>query len=194
MVQILKDEIHSRIIISATQEFFAHGFKNATMRKIAGNAGIPTGLIYSYFQNKKELFEAVVEPTYRSMNDMFRAETESQSPLFENFFINETEQLLSLLKAQRVQFLILIEKSIGTRYEAILNDIIDATQAHIKTHLQALRKNSTIQLNDDFFYIIAANFINGYIEIARRYQGEEWAKTMVKLLGMEFFYGINSFI
>lgn len=56
MAQVLKDEIREKIRKAALQEFFDKGYKSAAMRNIALEAKIPTGLIYSYYKNKEELF------------------------------------------------------------------------------------------------------------------------------------------
>lgn len=56
MAQVLKDDIKERIFAAALDEFFEKDFKTATMRDIAVRAGIPTGLIYSYYKNKQADF------------------------------------------------------------------------------------------------------------------------------------------
>ena len=50
-------EFRRREILSSAQEVFAReGFQEATMEKIAQNAGISKGTIYLYFKNKTDLF------------------------------------------------------------------------------------------------------------------------------------------
>ena len=50
MVQVLKKEIRVRIFEAALDVFYQKDFKSATMQEIAEKAGVPTGLIYSYFK------------------------------------------------------------------------------------------------------------------------------------------------
>lgn len=190
MAQVLKEEIEKRIIKFAVEEFFQRDYRSANMRDIAKNAGIPTGLIYSYFKNKEELFETIVEPTYKSIKILLE-EDDLNNHSFEIFFTQETEFLLTLLKANRKQFIILVGKGSGTKYENALEDIVNFTQIHIKYHLSEILKGTKTELDDVFFHILANSFIENIIEIARHYKGEEWAKNMLKLLGMQYFYGIN---
>lgn len=52
----LEPEKRERIINAATNEFAQKGFKNASTNEIVKNAGISKGLIFHYFQNKKQLY------------------------------------------------------------------------------------------------------------------------------------------
>src|SRR5215469_1956849 len=49
-----------QIIEGARHVFMAQGFDAASMNEIARVAGVSKGTLYVYFQNKEELFEAIV--------------------------------------------------------------------------------------------------------------------------------------
>jgi len=57
MSQVLKEEVKKRIYYAAIEEFYAHNYYLVKMKDIAERAGVPTGLIYSYYVNKKDLFK-----------------------------------------------------------------------------------------------------------------------------------------
>ncbi|WP_366926943.1 TetR/AcrR family transcriptional regulator [Pseudogemmobacter hezensis] len=50
-----------QILEGAWQEFCTHGFDAATMARISRAAGVSKGTLYVYFQNKEDLFVALVE-------------------------------------------------------------------------------------------------------------------------------------
>lgn len=52
----LRDDKQERILRAAIHEFVVNGYDRAKIGDIAKNAGVATGSIYQYFQNKKELF------------------------------------------------------------------------------------------------------------------------------------------
>lgn len=191
MAQVLKEEIQNRIIKYAIEEFFQKDYRTANMRDIAQKAKIPTGLIYSYFKNKETLFDAIVRPTYQSIKMLLAAEEPADNHSVKNFFNEETDFLLTLLKDQIKQFIILVDKSSGTKYENAAEDIINFTQIHIQKHMSIKLKGTNTQMDDVFFHILANSFIESIIEIARHYQGEDWARNMVRLLGIQYFYGVN---
>ena len=59
-----KTENHKKIIVAAQKEFIVHGFKNASLRRIASEAGMSASGLYKHFSSKEEMFAALVEPAY----------------------------------------------------------------------------------------------------------------------------------
>ena len=55
-MQVPKEDIRSRILTVARQQFEKKGYSKASMREMAKLAGIGVGNIYNYFTNKDELF------------------------------------------------------------------------------------------------------------------------------------------
>lgn len=51
----------ARLLDAATAEFAEHGLAGARVDRIAAGAGANKQLIYSYFGNKRQLFDAVIE-------------------------------------------------------------------------------------------------------------------------------------
>ncbi|WP_163175852.1 TetR/AcrR family transcriptional regulator [Bacteroides sp. 51] len=61
-MRVLRDDKYNAILQSARNEFIDKGFKDASMRTIAREAGVGLSNIYNYFTNKDEIFLAIVEP------------------------------------------------------------------------------------------------------------------------------------
>ena len=58
----VKDEsINSKLLECAKAEFMEKGFADASMRTIAERAGFTTGMLYSRFADKSEIFRELVE-------------------------------------------------------------------------------------------------------------------------------------
>ena len=53
--------LDDKIIDSARTEFLAHGYKSASINKIARNAGVTTGALYIRYTNKDDLFASLVQ-------------------------------------------------------------------------------------------------------------------------------------
>ncbi|MEB3032838.1 TetR/AcrR family transcriptional regulator [[Mycobacterium] nativiensis] len=49
-----------RIIESAREHFMRHGYEQATVRRIAADAGVDVAMVYYFFDNKEGLFSAAV--------------------------------------------------------------------------------------------------------------------------------------
>ena len=58
----MKDEsIKQKILECAKAEFMEKGFADASMRTIAEKAGFTTGILYSRFADKDEIFRGLVD-------------------------------------------------------------------------------------------------------------------------------------
>ncbi len=57
------------ILQAARDEFAEHGLGGARMDRIAERAGLNKRLIYYYFQDKEQLFQAVLEQAYRHIRE-----------------------------------------------------------------------------------------------------------------------------
>ncbi len=61
------------ILAAATEEFAQHGLGGARMDGIAEKAQLNKRLIYYYFKDKDQLFQAVLEQSYRQIREQERA-------------------------------------------------------------------------------------------------------------------------
>ena len=58
-----------KLISSATKEFSRHDYDHASLRLICGTAGVTTGAMYFFFENKEELFRIVLDPLFSDVLD-----------------------------------------------------------------------------------------------------------------------------
>jgi len=188
MAQVLKEEIRQRIFEAALDEFFEKDFKTAIMKDIAIRAGIPTGLIYSYYKNKQALFEEIVRPVIWNLPDTLKEAEASSDMGMENYFNIERKFYVSLFD-RRKEFLLLMDKSAGTKYADAKDQMIHTIEQHIRVILQ---KRGTQEYDDIFFHILAANHVESLLEIMRHYKSREWAEEMLDLVKKQFFLGSDS--
>lgn len=195
LVQVLKEKVKEKIYQAAVEEFYKKGFLKAKMQDIAKKAGISTGLTYSYYNNKEDLFASIVEPIYKEILQPLENEEGRDSEIGDpvNLFEQESAFILQLLRQKREIFLILIDCSKGTRFEKAKEQIINVTKEHIKQQLSSRVNGQLFKIDEAFYHILANNFIEGLLEIARHYQGSLWAENMLKLLTHQYFYGVSGF-
>ena len=63
------DRSQSTILAAARDEFAEHGLGGARMDRIAERAGLNKRLIYYYFEDKEQLFQAVLEQAYLQIRE-----------------------------------------------------------------------------------------------------------------------------
>lgn len=61
-------EKRKRIIEAGYQLFCEKGYYNTNTAEIAKLAGVSTGIVYSYFRNKKDIFMEVIEQYYKAIS------------------------------------------------------------------------------------------------------------------------------
>ncbi len=65
----MNDSKSAKIIEAATKVFAQKGYQYATITEIASEAGVSTGLIYSYFKNKLDLLLSIISLFWQKIND-----------------------------------------------------------------------------------------------------------------------------
>jgi TetR/AcrR family transcriptional regulator, transcriptional repressor of aconitase len=55
-----KEQRRAKLIEAATEVFIEHGYENTTMKHVMEKAGVSRGGLYQYFDNKEDLFHAVI--------------------------------------------------------------------------------------------------------------------------------------
>jgi AcrR family transcriptional regulator len=98
-----------RVLDAARARFAADGYAGATIRKIAGDAGVDASLVMQFFGSKEELFAAVMSITPRSLSGFSEAFEGSHATAGERVtraFLNlwdgdaaDSEPLIAMLRA-----------------------------------------------------------------------------------------------
>jgi AcrR family transcriptional regulator len=87
MARLQDDQKRWSIVEAAFRVFGELGFSSTTMKRIADEAGIAPGSIYTYFQDKEDLFRAAVEEGWKDFLSAFQGVIESGRPLEERIEI-----------------------------------------------------------------------------------------------------------
>jgi AcrR family transcriptional regulator len=177
-MQILKDEVREEVKKAATAEFLAKGFERASMQNIAGRAKASTSNIYNYFEGKEELFYTIVDPVYCQINQLMQNfmayETEksfTDSSFIEDFIQNIASGTGKFIKENRLQLLLIFDKSRGTKYEQFKENFIELLEQHFKS---GLKDNQLNEGTSFIMHISATNLAEGLLEIIRHYKSDAW--------------------
>ena len=186
-MQYLKDEVKSRIISSALKEFHDKGFLDASMRRIAKEANVAIGNVYRYFKSKEDLFNEIVNPAYYSLINI-NGSLNNKNTLDLFVFEAVVDRIMLVFKEYRVQLLILMDKSKGTKYENIRDNLNLIAVKELNDYLASKLKERGIDIKDTFiFNVIAATFLEGLFIILRKYNDEDTIRYLVhELLSVSF--------
>lgn len=165
-MQVLKAEIRERIFDAGVQVFYKKDFRSAKMQEIAERAGVSVSLLYSYYQNKEKLFEAIAASLPIDFDRIANGEARLPIDLPEGESENVIEEyLLDLLEEHKV-LVIVMDKSAGTSYEHVKDDLIASIKQHIN---RTVERHTCRRYPGLLVHVLASNFTEGLLEIARHY-------------------------
>jgi AcrR family transcriptional regulator len=189
-MQVLKPEVEAAILRAAERLFFEAGYESVPMRRIAAKAGIGVSSLYKYFDGKKALFAAVVEPFHREIRLELEALFARQhGPRDELIAEQVTRLLVRLIRADRRRFVILMGRCRGTRYASFRKELTGLVAEHLR---ESVRDEG---LEDGFMLaLFASNFLEAVLQIAERGNRDEGAvEQMVTVLVRYHLGGIAQF-
>lgn len=187
-MQVLKDEKRKQILDAAEQLFLEHGFIGTTTRMIANQVGISVSHLYLYYENKEALYYAITDSYIQYFTQSFE--------LFLNHKIESNDMGIELsriafdmIMSNRCRFLLVLEKSKGTKHENFKDQIIEELKGHIQSHM-----NSKITNKELLAHVFAKGLIEGIIIIANEYKDTEQLKQNLECLMNYHADGIKDFI
>lgn len=121
------------IIRSAYEEFLECGFQKASLHKIAENAGVTTGAIYTRYKNKDALFVCLLQDFMSILKAAFapaaaeyeKAERLGTSGALLEAINFEEKIYIELLREHYDECTLLFSRSDGSSAENMLNVLID---------------------------------------------------------------------
>ena len=107
-------QTRQRLLRCAKAEFLSRGFEHASLRRICEAAGVTTGAVYFFFQNKEDLFAQIVQDTAQQLTQLGRelASEELEHPdtgpdcdlRFMAFLYHHREEALLLLEVLKGEY------------------------------------------------------------------------------------------
>lgn len=158
-MQKLKNDIRKQVIIHAKNEFIAKGFKDASMRTIAKNAGVGVSNIYNYFKNKDEIFREVLSPLLAAL-DKRMGEHNTEQHITTDVFTSEQylcemiDNFIYLVRQYKAELKLLLLQSHGSKLENFKDEYIDqSTETGIEYIKQMKEKYLGINAELSKFFI-----------------------------------------
>ena len=186
----VKDPALDQAIIDAARtEFMAHGFRSASLHKIADRAGITTGALYTRYRNKDALFRSLVSPALLEIRQQMGPIGEryaqaqalcSRQALMEA--IRREEQIyLDLLFDHYQDCVLFFCKSEGSSLERELQTMTDWKARETAEFFRSIARSP---LDFDGIRLIAANQLYCYKQILSSGCTKEKARSCLETLDL----------
>lgn len=146
-MQVQKDFVKEEIIRVAKKEFIKSGFQKASLRDIAKEVGATTGIIYTYFKNKDELFEEVVRPVLQFTEHRFKDLDDLDNFKHDLTLGVDIEKepefypFTSLVENFRDELYLLMFRSGGSKKEHFIEDVIERKAKQYYSNLLKMQED-----------------------------------------------------
>ena len=188
-----KTQSHKRIIEAAKKEFMDHGFTDASLRRIAAEAGIQVGGLYKHFGSKEEMFASLVEPAIEGLMQLFRV---VENDYFDDIgnvktetdWKDQTETVRSMeyIYDHFDEFKLIVCRSQGTKYERFTHNLAMLEEEVTIRYMNELKK-SGIAVNKidekEFHLLVTANVEAVFQAVIHDFTKDEamhYARTLEK--------------
>ncbi len=174
------------LLKAAKKEFLEKGYNKASLRTICANAGVTTGALYFFFDNKADLFAAIVDPPIGELKKI----------LFEHF--NEDAKYMSNLKSlddievdhsdisdmitEHIyryydNFMLALNGSENTVYEHVVDDFVKLLEESVPHMLSGLKGYT---LDEYMSHWMSHISMDAYIQVIKHEKDKEVAKCRLR--------------
>ena len=129
-------DIGKMILDCAAREFLKNGYENASLRVIAKGAEATTGIIYSRYKSKHELFKHLVDKAYCEVIQIVADSLEeicvptSRLPAYEQYYQRVIPQLFDYIVHHQKEIELLTQCSTGTTYRNFIPKLLSTEKEY----------------------------------------------------------------
>ena len=136
------------LIEAAKKEFLEKGYNKASLRTICANAGVTTGALYFFFENKADLYAAIVDPPLKELKailiEHFNEDAEEARKLnsIEEADMDHTEisdRIVTHIYDNYDSIMLLLTASENTVYENVVDEFVDMLDKSIPPMVASMK-------------------------------------------------------
>ena len=191
IVQVLKDELRHKILLEAQHLFLQRGYDRTSLQMIADKVNISKSNLYHYFKNKEELFYELTDGAADGLKKLILRLKDKRFDLHtgqREYQMLLTEEVISLLLAEKYGLLLIMEQAHGTRYESLRESMIDMLAA--KTMPLLADEDNCLLLAQ----IMARNLLDGTVQVLKTRIRPREVRTSLNRLVEYHTKGINALL
>lgn len=181
-------QTRQRLLRCAKAEFLSRGFEHASLRRICGAAGVTTGAVYFFFQNKEDLFAQIVQDTAQQLTQLGYELTtaELEHP---DTGPDCDLRLMAFLYRHREEALLLLEGAKGTRYESFGEELYAMMRAAFSLFFQ---RYGAPDVDEELVRILVEMRMKGTLELLKGEYSMEHVLQLTRQTGIYADGGFRS--
>ncbi len=141
-------QTRQKLIDSAKREFLEKGYSKASLRSICADAGVTTGALYFFFENKEDLFAAIVDPPLNGLKEIlsqhFKDDIKEMSAIesLDEIDMDHTEisdRIVGYIYDNYDSFMLLLTATENTVYENVVDEFVAMLEQSIPRMLLSVK-------------------------------------------------------
>lgn len=191
--------VYEKVLECAKQEFLEKGFKDASLRTIAQNAGTSTGSIYTRFTDKHGLFEALVSSSAAGLKELYlgvqmefsERPGNEQRETMSDYSEDKFKDFIGYIYDHFDEFKLLITCSEGTKFSEFIHSLVEIDVEYSLKFIQASGNDalSSGRATPELLHIVSSAFFSGVFEIVVHDMTREAADRYIDRLKCFFLAG-----
>lgn len=192
-----------KLLASAREEFLEKGYMKASLRTICKKAGVTTGALYFFFQDKEDLLKNLVEEPLgglsRIIQEHFSLELSTEPgvvPVGEDSEdIKAGKEIVHFMYRNYDIFQILLTKSQGSIYEDIVSQVADAVEKHYRILVGKMAEACGVPIPDSYMiHWLAHMQIDAFVHLLTHEKDEERALGHIEEIVIYLLSGWNGLL
>lgn len=195
-----------KLLKCAGEEFMEKGYAKASLRNICKKAGMTTGALYFFFQDKEDLFENLTRETVELLYQMMNLHFQNECELAESGKLNDgglqgqqhdvedTRSIIEQMYLHREELLLILTKSQGSGLEHMEERFVSAAEQHYRKLANVMEKDyPDVRLDDKLIHWMAHMQIDAFIYMITHIEKKEEAykyMTQAVLYMTKGWYGM----
>lgn len=184
--EVKNGETRQLLLQCAKKEFMEKGYSKASLRSICKEAGVTTGALYFFFQDKDDLFCSLVSDSMMQIMKLIKEhqeleENEAKEEIISSNHDMESERILvevlvHEMYRNRDEMLLLVNGAQGSSLENAVDRIIDEMDAHNLHLARATCQELGIpMLEENLVHWMSHNQIDMFLYMLKHIETEEQA-------------------
>lgn len=164
---------HEKVRKAVKEEFLEKGYEDASIRSIGARAGMTSAGLYRHYADKEAMFNAMVEPLIESIREWTAKHTKKKNDILDgkattDDLFGETfvDMIKEVILPRRDEFILLISRSAGTKYENFIHDYVEDNQKEFMEAIRYLKEKGyqVAELGEEELHMLLSAYLTACFE------------------------------
>ena len=183
-------ETREKLIESAKAEFMEKGYNKASLRSICANAGVTTGALYFFFDDKADLFKEVTGGVFEGVLSILQQHFDNDRQILSDpDYVGDdnddhselAQQLIHYIYSNYDEVILMLKRSQGSEYEDAVDRIVDMTEtASFEMMVNMASRIGKKGVNKYMLHLVTHLMVDSFVHLITHEPDEQKALQSIK--------------